>query len=67
LKAISCDALNNCYTSVVEAETYTVDNTAPTTTISDTNSNRRNTNVTYTLNGSDAGTGLDKIYFKMLD
>jgi len=51
---------------LIEAEHYTADNTAPVTTISDTNGNRRNTDVTFTLSGTDAGTGMGTTYYKTL-
>lgn len=66
LKAISCDALNNCNLSAVETEVYTLDNLAPISSISDTNSNRRNTNLTFTLTGSDAWVKWVSLYYKIL-
>ena len=66
LKAISCDALNNCNLTAVTTKIYTLDNLAPTSSISDTNSNRRNTNINFTLNSSDAGVWWITSYYKSL-
>jgi len=66
LKTISCDALNNCNLTAVTTKTYTLDNLAPTSTISDTNSNRRNTNISTTLNWTDAGVWWVTTFYKTI-
>lgn len=66
LKAIECDNLNNCNTANITTEIYTLDNTAPVTTLSDTNPLRRTGDVNFTLIGNDAGVGFDSTYYKIL-